>query len=301
MSERTSGILEMTFAMSLIGTLGIFVVFSGESPINVAFWRCMFGAIGLTAICAFKGAFAYKISLNQFLLAMLGGIALTTNWVMLFYAIGHASISLTTAIYNTQPFMLVCFGALFFGEQLTLRKLCWLAIAFCGVVLIAQSKPELAYAEGSFAVGVALSIGAAFLWAVAVVATKKLSDVPPHLIALIQVSTGALMLTPLASFSDLPTETSAWASLLTLGFVHTAMMYTILYSAVQKLPTHLQGALTFLYPSVAYATDYLILGQKFGPIQILGIAVIMLAAAGMTLGWRLPFSRRTSPFSHGKI
>lgn len=296
MSERTSGILEMTFAMSLIGTLGIFVVFSGQSPINVAFWRCLFGAIGLTVICLIKGAFAYKLSLKQVLFAVLGGLALTTNWAMLFSAIGHASISLTTAIYNTQPFMLVCFGALLFGEQLTLRKVCWLVLAFCGVVLIAQSKPEFAYAEGSFAVGVALAIGAAFLWAVAVVVTKKLREVPPHLIALIQVSTGVLLFAPLAGFAELPTANSAWASLLTLGLVHTAIMYSILYSAVQKLPTHLQGALTFLYPIVAYASDYLVLGQKLGPMQILGIAIIMLAAAGMTLGWRLPFLSRKKSY-----
>lgn len=300
MSERTSGILEMTFAMSLIGTLGIFVVFSGESPVNVAFWRCLFGAIGLAGICALKKAFAYQITLKQFLLAVLGGIALTTNWAMLFTAIGHASISLTTAIYNTQPFMLVCFGALLFGEHLTLRKICWLVVAFCGVVLIAQSKPEFAYAQGTFAVGVALSIGAAFLWAVAVVVTKKLNEVPPHLIALIQVTSGAILLAPFADFSNLPAGGSAWASLLTLGFVHTAMMYTILYRAVQKLPTHLQGALTFLYPTVAYATDYLVLGQKLGPAQLFGIAVIMVAAAGMTLGWRLPFIGKSRILSHGK-
>ncbi len=289
MTKTTSGILEMIFAMSLIGTLGIFVVFSGESPITVAFWRCLFGAIGLAIICVFKDAFTYKISPKQFLMAVMGGIALTTNWVMLFSAIGHASISLTTAIYNTQPFMLVCFGALLFGEQLTRRKLGWLAFAFCGVVLIAQSKPELAYAVGSFPVGVALSIGAAFLWAVAVVVTKKLSDVPPHLIALIQVTSGVFLLAPLASVSDLPTETSAWASLLVLGLVHTALMYAILYRAVQKLPTHLQGALSFLYPAVAIVCDYLVFGQTLGPVQILGTAIIIFAAAGMTLGLRMPF------------
>ncbi len=296
MSERTSGILEMTFAMTLIGTLGIFVIFTGESPVNVAFWRCLFGAIGLTAICAFKGAFKYEISLNQFLLAVLGGIALSTNWALLFTAYGHASIALATAIYNTQPFMLVCFGAVLFGEQLTRKKLGWLALAFGGVLLIAQSKPDLSYASGSFAVGVALSLVAAFLWAVAVVVTKRLKDVPPHLIALIQVASGAFLLAPLANFSSLPAASSAWAALLTLGFVHTALMYAVLYRAVQKLPTHLQGALTFFYPAVAIASDYFVLGQKLDAPQILGAVIIFMAAAGMTLGWRLPFGSKAKDY-----
>jgi drug/metabolite transporter (DMT)-like permease len=41
------------------------------------------------------------------LLAILGGIALVVNWLLLFAAYERISIGLSTVVYNTQPFMLV--------------------------------------------------------------------------------------------------------------------------------------------------------------------------------------------------
>jgi drug/metabolite transporter (DMT)-like permease len=62
-------------------------------------------------------------------------------------------------------------------------------------------------------------------------------------------------------------------------------MYILLYGAIQKLPTHLTGALSFIYPVVAILVDYLAFDHRLQPLQLLGIAAILLAAAGMTLGW----------------
>ncbi|MNG39017.1 hypothetical protein D3C84_1269210 [compost metagenome] len=53
------------------------------------------------------------------------------------------------------------------------------------------------------------------------------------------------------------------------------------------MPTHLTGALSFIYPIVAILVDYLVFGHHLQPIQLVGIAAILLAAAGMTLGWSL--------------
>ena len=36
--------------------------------------------------------------------------------------------------------------------------------------------------------------------------------------------------------------------LVTLGVVHTGLVYILMYGAIQKLPTHLQGSLSFIYP-----------------------------------------------------
>jgi drug/metabolite transporter (DMT)-like permease len=60
-------------------------------------------------------------------------------------------------------------------------------------------------------------------------------------------------------------------------------MFTLQYSAVQKLPTHLTGALYFLYPVVAFVVDAVALDHRLQPMQLFGAAAILLAAAGMTL------------------
>ncbi|MDD7911532.1 EamA family transporter [Pseudovibrio exalbescens] len=78
----------------------------------------------------------------------------------------------------------------------------------------------------------------------------------PHLIALIQVSLGIVLLFPLASFDALAEITSIeWSYLLVLGGVHTMLMYILMYSAFQMLPTPVIAVMSFIYPVVAIGVD----------------------------------------------
>ena len=216
-------------------------------------------------------------------LAVLGGLAIVGNWLLLFAAYPRASISIATAVYNTQPFMLVALGALFFAERLTAIKLGWLALAFVGMLLIVQAKAGAGAHGSDYLAGILLALGAAFLYAVAAIIAKKLKGVPPHLIALIQVSVGTLALAPLVDFAHVPADARTWGLLLALGVVHTGLMYILLYGAIQKLPTSLTGALSFIYPIVAILVDLIAFGHRLQAIQVVGAAAILIAAAGMTL------------------
>jgi drug/metabolite transporter (DMT)-like permease len=93
------------------------------------------------------------------------------------------------------------------------------------------------------------------------------------------------MLAPMTDFSNLPADTGSWTILITVGVIHTGLMYVLLYGAIQKLPTHLTGALSFIYPVAAILVDRFAFGHALQPMQIAGAAVILLAAAGMNLGW----------------
>lgn len=117
--------------------------------------------------------------------------------------------------------------------------------------------------------------------------TKHLRGVPPHLIALVQVALGAVMLAPLADFSALPALGAQWGYLVTVGVVHTSLMYILLYSALQKLPTTRVAVLSFVYPAVAILVDYLAYGRHLSAAQWGGIALILLGSAGVNLKWRL--------------
>ncbi|MDE1995578.1 MAG: DMT family transporter, partial [Rhizobiaceae bacterium] len=165
-------------------------------------------------------------------------------------------------------------------------------LAFAGMAAIAEGKPTAVGGAGSYMLGILLSLGAAFFYALAAIAAKWLKGTPPHLIALIQVSTGILMLAPFTEFSALPRDAGAWSMLATMGIVHTGLMYVLLYGAIQKLPTHLTGALSFIYPIAAIAVDRLAFGHALAMPQIIGAAVILIAAAGMNLGWTIPLPRR---------
>jgi len=287
MSDKMRGTVEMTAAMVISGTIGLFVVLSGQPVMDVVFWRCAFGAVTLLIVCAALGLFRPEVmSRSQIAYAAIGGVAIVSNWILLFAAFPRASISIATAVYNTQPFMLVALGAMFFGERLTLTKLTWLGVAFGGMLMIVQAKSG-ASTGTDYLAGILLALGAAFFYAIAAIITKKLKGVPPHLIALIQVTVGIAMLAPFANFGHLPTDAGTWALLIAVGVIHTGVMYILLYGAIQKLPTNLVGALSFIYPVVAILADFLAFGHRLQPLQLLGAAAILIAAAGMTLGWSL--------------
>jgi drug/metabolite transporter (DMT)-like permease len=284
------GSLEMTAAMLISGTIGWFVLVSGQPVLDVVFWRCVFGAGTLLLICAGLGFLRRDIlTRTTFLLAVLSGVAIVGNWVLLFASYSRASIAIGTAVY--QPFMLVGLAALFLGEKITAQKLFWLAVSFLGMLAIVSAHGEQGQGGGNYLVGIALALGAALLYAIAALIIKRLTGTPPHLIALIQVSTGVLLLAPWANFSALPQQPEAWASLVTLGMIHTGVMYVLLYSAIQRLPTAVTGALSFIYPIAAIFVDWFAFGHRLEPLQWLGVAAILLAAAGMQQGWGLKWRR----------
>src|SRR5260221_7634103 len=134
MSERMRGAVEMTTAMTMSGTIGWFVIRAGQPILDVVFWRCVFGVTALLVICAARGLLKRDLmTRRQVALVAIGGVAIVLNWLLLFGAYSRASISIATAVYNTQPFMLVGLGVLLFKERLTLNNLLWLGLAFAGM------------------------------------------------------------------------------------------------------------------------------------------------------------------------
>ncbi|MBW4793543.1 DMT family transporter [Pseudomonas tolaasii] len=280
------GSWEMVAAMLISGTIGWFVLVSGVSVIEVVFWRCVIGGLALLLVCALLGYLRLELlTWATFGLAMLSGVAIVGNWLLLFESYSHASIAISTAVYNVQPFMLVLLAAVFLGEKITLQKMAWLSVAFLGMLAIVTAHGEEQSGGSDYLAGIALALGAAFLYAIAALIIKRLKAVPPHLMALIQVSTGAVLLTPLVPWGSLPGSTHAWAALATLGVVHTGLMYVLLYGAIQKLPTAITGALSFIYPIAAIFVDWFAFGHRLGWLQWLGVAAILLAAAGLQRGW----------------
>ncbi|MDH1631388.1 DMT family transporter [Pseudomonas mosselii] len=280
------GSLEMIAAMLISGTIGWFVLVSGQPVLEVVFWRCVFGAGTLLLICAAMGFLKPGVLTRAtFLLAVASGVAIVGNWVLLFASYSRASIAIGTAVYNVQPFMLVGLAALFLGEKITPAKLTWLSVAFLGMLAIVSAHGAGQASGEEYLLGIALALGAAFLYAVAALIIKRLTGTPPHLIALIQVSTGVLLLAPWVTLGGLPGELPALGSLVTLGIVHTGLMYVLLYSAIQRLPTALTGALSFIYPIAAILVDWLAFDHRLALVQWLGVGLILLAAAGMQQGW----------------
>ena len=127
--------------------------------------------------------------------------------------------------------MLVALGALCFKEKPGARKLACLALAFGGLAAIVAAGRQRLCMRAARSPPASLALGAAFFYAIAAIIAKGLKGVPPHLIVLIQLLIGAALMSPSAALPDQP---RAWGLLVAIGVVHTGLMSTLLYSALQR-------------------------------------------------------------------
>ena len=262
---RTSqgGTWRMLLAMALSGTIGLLVVESALPPLLVVFARCVLGALGLGL--AWRREWVAPQGREWLWLAG-GGIALVLNWVALFSAYHYSSIAVATVVYHVQPFMLLALSALQ-GEPVERRKLPWLLLALLGVALssglVGLDGMDASHAGTGAWIGVALALLAAALYAGTTVATRRLGHMPSAQIAMLQMLAGGLvlslwalpLLTHIAAASPQLLSARAASMVLTLGLVHTAFMYTVMYAAFQRLPAPAIAALSFVYPAMALLVD----------------------------------------------
>jgi drug/metabolite transporter (DMT)-like permease len=288
MSEANlrSGAAEMTVAMILAGTIGVFVTESGQTAFNVVFYRCVFGAVSLGLYCIWRGYLKIEyFDVKTTFLVVLGGVCIVFNWVFLFKSYGLTSISLGTVIYHTQPFYVVLLGAIIFKDTITRHKLGWIVLAFVGLILVTRLDLATLMSANEYVSGVGYALLAAILYAGNTISTKALKSIPPHLIALVHVTLGIVLLLPFATLSEVPLVGGHWVYLVSLGVIHTCVLYILMYSAYGKLPTPVIAVLSFIYPVVAILTDFVFYDRILTIPQWLGVVLILLSGLAVNRGW----------------
>jgi drug/metabolite transporter (DMT)-like permease len=294
-SDKERGTLEMVIAMVLSGTIGYFVLSSGQSFWNVVFFRCLIGAISLGFIMAITRTLTFSVlTKHTILLIVLGGFALVGNWVLLFASFEHIPFSIATIVYHMQPIMLVIMATIMSRQLPSFHLVFWLAIAFGGLWLVVELSPaeilhsiQTTTSSDTTVLGLILALSAAFLYTATTLLTKKVSHVPSRLVALIHVITGIVFLLPMANFNQLPMHLSQWGDLIALGALNTAFMYIMLYNAFQRLTTHLIAILSFIYPVTALFVDYVAFDNSIDLIQAIGVVLILTAVCAVKFNWTL--------------
>lgn len=289
---------KLVAAMAGWGTIGVFVLESGQGSFNVVFVRCVVGAISLGLLCLIGGYFRTSgLTPRKALLAAVGGICLVFNWVFLFKSFEQTSLTVATVVYHTQPFYVLFIGALLFRERLTRSKIGWVLLAFVGLVLTTGLQNVLGDEPFSHQqlLGILYGLAAALLYAFATIAAKRLTGVRPQITALIQVLIGIPLLLPFVDFGELPGVSSpAWLWLIALGVFHTGLLYNLMYSALPALPSSTIAVVAFVNPAVAICSDILVYGHRPSVAEVAGILLIVVSSLAVTISWR-PWTRAGSP------
>ena len=270
--DSKGGVWRMIGAMALSGTIGAFVVLSGEAPMTVVFFRCLIGAAALLGWLWYTGGWQ-RIDSGAATWIVAGAAAIIGNWLCLFHAFALCGISVATVVYHVQPFLLVALAAVVQRQAPDWRQVPFLVLAFIGVAL--TTGVDAGAMHSGVLGGVLLALAAAFLYALATLATRKLKTYPAAQIAGLQMVIGVAVLAPMANFDAGDFSPKAWGSLLVVGLVHTGIVYNLMYGAFQRLRAESIASLSFIYPAVALATDLVLFDARLGVLQWLGMGLIL--------------------------
>ncbi len=148
-------------------------------------------------------------------------------------------------------------------------------------------------------VGVLAALGAALAWASYILLSRRMGGTEHGLAGLaLATALGALVTLPagllVAGAALLHPRTLVLG--LCVGVVSSAIPYSLDLLALRRLSTATFGVLTSLNPAIAALAGLLVLAELPPHRQLVGIVLVMVASAGITLSGRRP----GRPRRHGR-
>ena len=254
------------------------------SPMAVAFWRFLFGAVILIGVMTVQyGKRLLKVRLT---LRTLGLICLV-SFFGIFLTIYFFNQGLQTAsavsgslILATSPIMTAILAYFLLNRRFTQIQLVAMGISIVGVVILLVKGNFTKLLEMELETGDLYILGMALVFSLSqIIVDKYLSSVNAILMTTISVIMGLLMFvavsTPELLETNLPTDWPFWASVSFMGILGTGVGYVAFYYAVVKLgatTTALYGNLIPLF-TVLLAFPF---GEEVFTAQLIGGFVIIV-------------------------
>lgn len=268
-------------AMSIFGTVGIFVRAIPLSSAGIACFRGVVGCLFLLIFMAATGKKPAGEAMKRNLpVLLLSGAAIGANWILLFEAYRYTTVATATVCYYLAPVFLLMASPLM-GEKLTVRRLACIGVALAGMVCVSGvlkgGLPAISELKG-----IALGVGAAMLYASAILLNKKLSPISAYDKTVVQLGTAALVVLPyllLTGGGDLSDMTgNGWLLLLIVGVVHTGLAYTLYFGAMQALSAQTVALFSYLDPVIAVLLSALLLKEPMDITGVVGTVLILGSA-----------------------
>jgi inner membrane transporter RhtA len=245
-------------------------LFDSVGALGAVFLRGLLGALLLLALA--RGSFAPVRGWPRDV--VLFGAAVAGVTLCFYAAIARLPLGIAVALEFVGPL-----GVAVAGSRRRLDLL-WVLLAAGGIVLLSGALGS----GGINAFGAALALLAGGFWAAYIVLSARVGARYPGLGAVAAAGVvSALLLAP-AGIAAGGAELLAPANLavgLAVGLLSSAAPYALELEALRRLPTRVFGVLMSLEPAVAAAVGFLALSQDLGAAELAGIALVVVASAGV--------------------
>ena len=217
-------------------------------------------------------------------LIAIGATLFAGQFLLQFFAIANGlPPGLASLLVQTQALFTIVFAAMALRERPTTRQVFGVAVAFAGLVLIV-----LTVGQDLTIVGFCLAMGSAISWGLGNVLLKRISEV--ETLALSLLLDGPAGLTRAVS-------SASWlavAAALYLGVVATILAYAIWGRLLRRYPAATVTPFALLVPFVGGYSSALVFGERFGPLRLAGMALVLLGIAVIVLPWdRMMMDKRS--------
>ncbi len=255
---------------------------SGADALGVMCLRSLFTALWVAAMAKVMGKALLPPRDLRWTGVMLGVIWMIGAWSYV-VSFGRISIGLAVTIFYLFPLIVALLTKLWDREPIAAYRVLSLSLGFFGIALAVGASYDRIDPLG---------VGLAFVSALSVssnmmVGQRMMRRTNPQAVLLIMTGTAAVgfIATALVIGCRFPTTPLGWFGLGTATVLFCGAI-TFFYTAISMLGPLRTAMMCNLEPVVATIVAFLMLGEAQGPVQILGIALVIGAIAWMQLGDR---------------
>ena len=283
------GRIPFIVSMVIFGTIGLFVRGIALPSSEVALFRALLAILLIGAVMLFRKRRISLCSLGrEGVLLFLSGAAMGFNWILLFEAYKHTTVSVATLCYYFAPVLVTILSPVIFKERLTARGIVSFVGATVGIVLITG----LGDGGGEHGLpGVLLGLGAATLYATVILLNKGIERIGGIERTFLQFISAAVVLLPYviftSGFSVGSLDPKGVLLLIAVGILHTGLTYILYFSSLSSLGGQEAAILSYIDPLVALLCSVTFLEEPITPTVIVGAVLIL----GFTLLSEIDFKK----------
>lgn len=271
--------IQFLLSMITFGTIGVFVRYIDLSSSEIALLRGLIGSLFLTTVMfLMKKKISWAIVKVNGLILLLSSIALGGNWIFLFQAFKHTTLSNATLSYYFAPVIVLIVSPLVLKEKLSVKKIICIAVAMLGMLFIVGNGGVNTSGLNNL-VGIGYGLMAAVLYASLMLLNKFIKNMDGLETTVLQLGTATILLMPYVFFTEgfgiLEVSSSSIPFILILGVIHTGIGFLLFFSGMQKLKGQSIAALSYADPITSLVISALILQEQMPFVQILGGALLL--------------------------
>lgn len=274
--------LKFSLAMTVFGTIGLFVRLIPFPSAVISMCRGFFGAVFLALFIVFaKKPFSIESIKANIINLLISGALLGFNWILLFESYKYTTVAKATLCYYMAPVMVILISPFVFKEKITLKKGICIIVSLIGMLFVSGVFEEKSGNKNE-TVGILLSLLSAVIYTVIIALNKKLKSIGAFERTVMQLFVcGAVMLIYSSFTGDIlkPEFTALGIILMVIVcIIHTGIAYLIYFGTMEKLNAQSIAILSYIDPVVAVVLSSFIEKPMTG-YGVIGAVLIIVASA----------------------